>query len=119
MPETVSVAKGTLDVLVLRALTWGARHGFEIFAWIEDQSGEVLELDDSAIYHALYRMEARGLVEARWGVTANGRRARYYESTSAGRTYLRAETKKWLRYARVMTGLLTTSVAGVGARATT
>jgi transcriptional regulator len=112
MAATLSVAKGTLDVLVLRALTWGARHGFEIFAWIEEQSGDALELDDSAIYHALYRMEARGLVEARWGVTENGRRARYYESTAAGKTYLRAETKKWLRYSQVMTGLLTTSVAG-------
>ena len=112
MPETLSVAKGTLDVLVLRSLTWGEKHGFEIFAWIEDQSGEPLELDDSAIYHALYRMEARGLVEARWGVTENGRRARYYESTAAGKAHLRAETKKWIRYARVVTGLLTTSVAG-------
>jgi transcriptional regulator len=116
MPESLSVGKGTLDILVLRALTWGAMHGFEIFAWIEDQSGEALELDDSAIYHALYRMEARGLVEARWGVTGNGRRARYYESTAAGKAYLRAETKKWLRYSRVMTGLLTTSVAGHSSR---
>ena len=112
MPDSVSVGKGTLDVLVLRALTWGARHGFEIFAWIEDQSGEALELDDSAIYHALYRMEARGLVEAHWGVTASGRRARFYETTALGKTHLRAETKKWLRYSQVVTDLLTTSVAG-------
>ncbi len=112
MPDSVSVAKGTLDVLVLRALTWGAMHGFEIFAWIEDQSGEALELDDSAIYYALYRMEARGLVKAKWGVTANGRRARYYDSTSTGKTHLRDETKKWLRYSHLVTGLLTTSVAG-------
>jgi PadR family transcriptional regulator, regulatory protein PadR len=112
MPDALSVAKGTLDVLVLRALTWGAMHGFEIFAWIEDQSGEPMELDDSAIYHALYRMEARGLVEAHWGVTENGRRARYYEATAAGKAHLRAETKRWLRYSVVVTGLLTTSVAG-------
>jgi len=111
MPESLSIGKGTLDVLVLRALTWGAMHGFEIFDWIEHQSVEPLGLDDSAIYHALYRMEARGLVEARWGVTENGRRARYYEATAAGKAYLRAETKKWLRYSRVVTGLLTTSVA--------
>jgi PadR family transcriptional regulator, regulatory protein PadR len=112
MPDSLSVAKGTLDVLVLRALTWGAMHGFEIFAWIEDQSADELELDDSAIYHALYRMEARGLVEAYWDVTANGRRARYYTATTAGKAHLRAETKKWLRYSQVVTGLLTTSVAG-------
>src|SRR5215218_208197 len=112
MPESLSVGKGNLDVLVLRALTWGAMHGFEIFAWIEDQSGEALGLDDSAIYHALYRMESRGLVEAHWGVTRHGRRARYYDSTTAGKAHLRAETKKWLRYADVVTGLLTTSVAG-------
>ena len=112
MPESLSIAKGTLDVLVLRALTWGEMHGFEIFAWIEDQSGEPVELDDSAIYHALYRMESRGLVEAHWGVTENGRRARYYDATAAGKAHLRAETKKWLRYSAVVTGLLTTSVAG-------
>jgi PadR family transcriptional regulator PadR len=112
MPEALSIAKGTLDVLVLRALSWGAMHGFEIFAWIEDQSADAIELDDSAIYHALYRMEARGLVEASWGVTENGRRARYYEATTTGKAYLRAETKKWLRYSEVVTGLLTTSVAG-------
>ena len=111
-PESLSIAKGTLDVLVLRALSWGAMHGFQIFAWIEDQSGDALELDDSAIYHALYRMEARGLVEASWGVTENGRRARYYEATTTGKAYLRAETRKWLRYSEVVTGLLTTSVAG-------
>src|SRR5256885_1058878 len=64
MNESLSIGKGTLDMLVLRALTWGAMHGFEIVAWIEDQSRESLELDDSAIYHALYRMEARGLVAA-------------------------------------------------------
>jgi transcriptional regulator len=112
MAPSLSIGKGTLDVLVLRALSWGAMHGFQIFAWIEDQSGESLELDDSAIYHALYRMEARGLVEAHWGTTENGRRARYYDATPAGKTHLRAETKKWLRYSRVVTGLLTTSVAG-------
>jgi PadR family transcriptional regulator PadR len=111
MPPVLSVAKGTLDILVLRALTWRAMHGFEIFAWIEDQSGDELELDDSAIYHALYRMEARGLVEARWGITAAGRRARYYESTASGKAHLRTETKKWLRYSKLITGLLTTSVA--------
>jgi PadR family transcriptional regulator PadR len=111
MADSLSIAKGTLDVLVLRALTWGGMHGFEIFAWIEDQSGDALELDDSAIYHALYRMEARGLVEARWGVTKAGRRARYYDATTAGKAHLRAETKKWLRYSKIVTGLLTTSVA--------
>jgi PadR family transcriptional regulator, regulatory protein PadR len=116
MAESLSVAKGTVDVLVLRALTWGAMHGFQIFAWIEDQSGEALELDDSAIYYALYRMEARRLVEAYWGVTENGRRARYYTSTSAGKAHLRAETKKWLRYSSVVTGLLTTSVAAQPSR---
>ena len=116
MPDSVSIGKGTLDVLVLRSLTWGAKHGFEIFAWIEDQSDAALELDDSAIYHALYRMEARRLLDARWGTTANGRRARYYESTATGKAYLRAETKKWLRYSSVVTGLLTESVAGSGAK---
>jgi len=109
MADGLAVAKGTLDVLVLRALSWGPMHGFEVIRWLEQESRRTLEVDDSAIYQALYRMEQRRLVEASWGVTENSRRARYYAATSAGRAYLRAETKRWLKYAELVTALLTTS----------
>jgi PadR family transcriptional regulator PadR len=105
--DTVPVAKGMLDVLVLRALSWTPMHGFEIVAWLEQRSSRGLELEDSAVYQALYRMEQRALVEARWGVTENNRRARYYHVTSKGSAYLKAETKRWVRYSELVTTILT------------
>ena len=105
--EGLTVMKGTLDVLVLKALAWAPMHGFEITAWLEARSGGRLEVDDSALYQALYRMEQRGLVGAEWGVTENNRRARYYRVTASGRAHLRAETERWLEYAETVTEILT------------
>ena len=105
--ESLTVVKGTLDVLVLKALSWAPMHGFEITAWLEARSGGRLEVDDSALYQALYRMEQRGLVHAEWGVTENNRRARYYRATAAGRAHLHAETARWLEYAETVTDILT------------
>src|SRR4051812_9966901 len=104
--DPLAVTKGTLDVLVLRALTWTPMHGFEIIAWIEDQSARELAIDDSGVYQALYRLEQRGLITASWGVTANNRRARYYAISKAGRTHLRVEAERWIRYSGVVTALL-------------
>ena len=107
MAEPLPVIKGMLDVLVLRALSWAPMHGFEIMSWLEDRSSGGLEVEDSALYQALYRMEQRGLVEADWGVTENNRKARYYRVSPAGRAHLRAETQRWLRYAETVTEILT------------
>ena len=107
MPESLPLLKGTLDVLVLKALSWTPMHGFEITCWLEDRSAGALELKDSALYQALYRLEERGRVEADWGVTENNRRARYYRITPAGRSYLEAETSSFLEYARTVSGILT------------
>ena len=107
MSDRLTVVKGTLDVLVLRALAWRAMHGFEVSSWLEVRSGRALDLDDSALYQALYRLEQRGLVAAEWGVTANNRRARYYHLTPAGAAQLRQETATWVRYAATVTGILT------------
>jgi transcriptional regulator len=108
MAEPLTVVKGTLDVLVLKALAWGPMHGFEIAAWLEARSAGALALDDSGLYQALYRLEARGLVAAEWGLTENNRRARYYRPTAAGRAHLVRETTTWVRYARTVTAILTT-----------
>ena len=105
--DALPVVKGTLDVLVLKALSWTPMHGFEIVTWLESRSGGGLGIDDSALYQALYRMEARGLVAADWGVTDNNRRARYYRVTAKGRRYLEAETARWTRYAELVTDILT------------
>lgn len=104
--EPLPVVKGTLDLLVLKALTNGAMHGFEIATWIEDQSGGSLGFDDSAVYHALYRMEKRGQIAADWGVTENNRRARYYRLTRAGRKHLQTERKRVVRFADTLLAIL-------------
>src|SRR6476620_6019767 len=75
------VLKGTLDLLVLRALSWTPMHGFEVVSWLERAANGSLEIEDSALYQAVYRLEDRGLLKAEWGVTANNRRARYYTIT--------------------------------------
>jgi DNA-binding PadR family transcriptional regulator len=82
-------------------------HGFEVTRWLEQRSGNKLELEDAALYQALYRMEKRGLVEAHWGVTEHNRRARYYQLTAEGKRQLRAQTAQWLRYAETVTDILT------------
>jgi len=109
MPDTLPLVKGTLDVLVLKALTWTPMHGFEITSWLEARSGGALGVQDSALYQALHRLEARGHVTAEWGVTANNQRARYYRLTKAGKAHLAAETAQWVRYAETVTGILTTA----------
>ncbi|MGV3710994.1 MAG: PadR family transcriptional regulator [Gemmatimonas sp.] len=107
MAPALPLVRGTLDTLVLRALTWAPMHGFEISDWLENQSRGVLEVDDSALYQALYRLEGKGMIDAEWGVTENNRKARYYRLSSAGRAHLSAETKKWVKYAETVTTILT------------
>lgn len=107
MMNRLPVLKGTLDVLVLRALSWTPMHGFEIVTWLESAAKGSLDLEDSALYQAVYRLEERGLVAASWGVTENNRRARYYSITPAGRSQLRAETRNWMHYAETVTNILT------------
>ena len=94
--------RGTLDLLVLRALSWGPMHGFEITTWLEARSAQMLEIVDSALYQALARLEARGLIEGEWGLTENNRRARYYQLTPAGRGQLQNEAVTWRRYAEAV-----------------
>jgi transcriptional regulator len=103
------VIKGTLDVLALRALNMSPMHGFEIVEWLERAAGGSLNIEDSALYQSLYRLEERGYLKASWGTTANNRRARYYEITTEGKAHLRAETKQWVQYAQVVTAILTGS----------
>ena len=69
MPDSLPLLKGTLDVLVLKALSWAPMHGFEVTTWLEDRSGGKLDVEDSALYQAFYRLEARDLISAEWGVT--------------------------------------------------
>ncbi len=105
--DPLGVMRGTLDVLVLKALVWAPMHGLEISEWLEARASGNLELLDSALYQALYRLEAKRFIAADWGTTDNGRRARYYQATRQGRAHLQQETARWLRYAETVTDILT------------
>lgn len=106
MKPTIPLFKGTLDLLVLKALSWGPMHGYGMATWLEDRSAGALGVDDSALYQALHRLEAKRLVEAEWGVTENSRRARYYQLTPQGRAELRSETDTWERYTMSVSAIL-------------
>lgn len=90
----MALLKGTLDVLVLKTLSWTPMHAFEITSWIEERSTGRVAVDDAALLQALHRLEERRLLGAEWGVTKNGRRARYYRLTPAGRAHLKAESDR-------------------------
>src|SRR5437762_2926146 len=99
MPDALPIVRGTLDILVLKALSWGPMHGPEIIAWLEDRSNGRLNFDDSALLQAFHRMEERGLLDSRWGTTTSNRRARYYRLTAAGRAFLKRESARVTEYA--------------------
>jgi transcriptional regulator len=103
----MALLKGTLDVLVLKTLSWGPMHGFEITRWLENRSNNRLDITDAALLQALHRLEARGLLTAEWGVTENERRARYYKLTAPGRAELRAESAALIDQFEAMTSVLT------------
>jgi len=104
--DALPLLKGTLDLLILKTLSWGPMHGYGIATWLEDRSAGTLGVDDSALYQALQRMEGRGWLSAEWGTSENNRRARYYKLTTAGRQRLRTESDTWLRYTRSVTSIL-------------
>jgi transcriptional regulator len=106
--QPLVLVKGTLDLLILKALAWQPMHGFEIANWLEQQSSGALDVDDSALYQGLYRLEGKELISAEWGITENGRRARYYRVTARGKAHLKHETATWVRYTETVTGILTT-----------
>ena len=104
--DSLPLFKGTLDLLILKTLSWGPRHGYAIATWLEQRSGGSLLLDDSALYQALQRLEARGFLSAEWGITENNRRARYYTLTTSGRQRLKRESDTWLRYTQSVSAIL-------------
>ncbi|HMN08452.1 MAG TPA: PadR family transcriptional regulator [Gemmatimonadaceae bacterium] len=108
-PAEMDLVKGTLDALVLKTLSWGPRHGYNIARWIRETSDETLVVEDRALYLALHRLEERGLVESEWGYSENRRHAKYYQLTSAGRRALHSETTRLTRYAEALFRVLRTT----------
>ena len=102
----LELLQGTLDVLILKSLSWGPRHGYAVADSIRERSGEALRIEEGALYPALHRLEKRGLLEAEWGVSENNRRAKFYSLTAQGRAQLRAETQQWVAYAAAVSRVL-------------
>ena len=97
---------GTLDVLILKALSWGPMHGYGIGRWIRQTTEDVLAVQEGALYPALHRLQRRGWLDEEWGVTETGREAKYYRLTPVGRRQLRSETERWRAYARAVSTAL-------------
>jgi len=107
MPRDVSdLLHGTLDVLVLKALSLGPLHGYSVTEWIERHGHGDLVIVDAALYKALHRLEDGGAIESEWGLSENNRKAKYYSLTPRGRAQLRAETATWRRYASAVGRIL-------------
>lgn len=109
MTDELQVVHGTLDLLVLKALVWGPRHGYAVAHWISQSTGEDLQVEDRALYVALHRLERHGWVESEWGLSENNRRAKYYQITPSGRSHLAVLTGRWMRYTASVSRLLQTS----------
>ena len=101
--------RGTLDMLILKALSRGARHGYAVAQFIEQSSRDVLRVEEGALYPALHRLEVRGLLRSKWGASENNRRAKYYDLTAIGRRELEAETAYWKRVAAAVTRVMQTA----------
>ncbi|MGH7507064.1 MAG: PadR family transcriptional regulator [Longimicrobiales bacterium] len=108
MPEQASLLPGTLDLLILKAVSLGDVHGYGVLLRIEQISGGALEIQQGALYPALYRLEHRGLIGSEWGTSDNNRRAKFYRLTAAGRRRLGKEEAGWHRLVAAMAAVLTT-----------
>ena len=102
----LELVRGTLDILILKSLIWGPLHGYAITRLIRRQSDDALLVEEGTLYPALWRLESKGFIEAEWGLSENNRKAKYYGLTSAGRRYLRVESKIWEAYAQAVAKVL-------------
>jgi len=105
----LELLQGTLDLLILKALTWGPRHRYAIARWVAERTRDELVIEDGALYTALHRLRKRGWVESEWGRSESNRAAKFYELTNAGRGQLRVRTSRWERYAAAVSRVLRTA----------
>jgi PadR family transcriptional regulator PadR len=108
MPD-LDLLQGTLDLLVLKALTWGPQHGYGVVTWVSQATDDDLQIQEGALYTALHRMEKRGWLVSQWGLSDNNRKAKFYQLTTLGRRQLRHESERWARYARAIAKVLQTT----------
>ncbi len=103
---SVDLFQGTLDVLILKAVSWAPVHGYSIAKWLQQTTDDVLRIEEGSLYPALHRLEARGLIAAEWGLSENNRRAKFYHLTVKGRKQLRVEASTWVRFADAVSCVL-------------
>jgi len=104
--QTKDHLHGTLDALILKTLSWGPRHGYAITRWLRDTSANAIQVEEGSLYPALYRMEREGWIEAEWGVSELGRKARLYRLTAQGRRQLRAEVAHFADFVAAVSPIL-------------
>jgi len=109
--KRVPVLQGTLDMLILKTLAWGPKHGFGVLHHIENVTGERLHVEEGALYPALHRMHRKGWLDAEWGVSENNRRARFYRLSEAGEAELHRQVGEWSQLVRVISMVLGESPA--------
>lgn len=102
MAPSDDLLQGTLDLLILKTLSWGPRHGYAIAKWLEESTDLTLQVEEGSLYPALYRMEKKGWLRAEWGRSELGRRAKFYQLTRAGRIRLDDEVARWRRVSRAV-----------------
>jgi PadR family transcriptional regulator, regulatory protein PadR len=107
--ETKDRLHGTLDALVLKTLSWGPRHGYAIARWLEETTRNAIQVEEGSLYPALYRMERKGWIEAEWGMSELGRKAKLYKLTQRGRQQLKAESAEWAEFAWAVSTVLAPS----------
>jgi PadR family transcriptional regulator PadR len=108
--------QGTVELLVLKTLSWGPMHGYGIASWIEQVTDDVLQVEEGSLYPALYRMARKGWISAEWGLSENNRRAKFYRLTAEGRRQFREQTTGWQRFAAAVDHAITSKVAPSWAR---
>jgi len=102
---------GTLEVMILKTLSWGPMHGYGIGRWIEEQGGAALTIEEGSLYPALYRLERKAWVDAEWGLSEKNRRAKYYRLTSKGRAALKANATTWAEFAQAVARVMNSATA--------
>lgn len=110
--DPMALMKGTVDVLILKTVSWGPLHGYAIARWINETTKATLTLEEGALYPALRRIEKRGLLASEWGKTETGREAKFYALTSAGEAHLEKAVADWTRYAEAMSSVLHATPTG-------
>lgn len=118
MPATeLDLVRGTLDLLILKSLSWRPMHGLAVLRWIEQTTRDELQIEEGALYPALHRMEEKGWLDADWGYTERNRKAKFYRLTTAGRKHLAAEVTRWQRYTQVVGLVIAARGAGTAGAA--